>query len=236
VIAWLVAGETIAALLLGYVADMRRDDNVSATSTLAAIATLGLGAVAATGHLALASVGAGAMLILLASRDLLHRAVALTSESDIQALLRLVLVVLVVLPLLPDAAMGPYGALNPRRLWTVVVVTVGFSFTGYALVRILGPRRGALVNAGWLFVGLRRAGAYAPSPGWGLFALRVGFATLLLGVWLGWGSWAIDWVGLGHRPWLRVAWLVAFLVGAVLIYFAALAVMGLRLRQFARRG
>ena len=31
-------------------------------------------------------------------------------------------------------------------------------------------------------------------------------------------------------------WLVAFLVGAVLIYFAALAVMGLRLRQFARRG
>ena len=95
---------------------------------------------------------------------------------------------------------------------------------------------GALVNAGWLFMGLRRAGAYAPSPGWGLFALRVGFATLLLGVWLGWGSWAIDWVGLGHRPWLRVAWLVAFLVGAVLIYFAALAVMGLRLGQFARRG
>ena len=95
---------------------------------------------------------------------------------------------------------------------------------------------GALINAGWLFMGLRRAGAYTPSPGWGLFALRVGVAALLLGTWLGWGSWIIDWVGLSQRPWLRVAWLIAFLGGAALIYFAALAVMGLRLRQFARRG
>lgn len=138
---------TIAALLLGYAADMRRDNNVSATSTIAAIATLGLGALATSGHMALASGGAGATAILLASRTALHRAIAFTSEDDLRGLLRLVLVVFVILPLLPDATMGPFGALNPRRLWMVVVITGAISFAGYILARWLGRRRGALVTA-----------------------------------------------------------------------------------------
>ena len=137
----------VAALLLGYGVDMVRDANVSATSTLAAIVTLALGAYATTGGMALAAVGAGAMLILLASREPLHRAIAATSEADIQALLRLVLVVFVILPLLPNQAMGPFGALNPRKLWLVVVVTSGIAFAGYALSRWLGQQRGGLVAA-----------------------------------------------------------------------------------------
>jgi uncharacterized membrane protein (DUF4010 family) len=143
----LLAGGVIAALLLGYAVDMRRDHNVSATSTVAAVLTLGLGAIATSGHMALASVGAGAAVILLASRDALHRAIELTSERDIAAMLRLVLVVFVILPLLPDAAMGPFGALNPQRLWLVVVVTGSISFAGYFLARWLGEQRGALLTA-----------------------------------------------------------------------------------------
>lgn len=142
----LVAG-AIAALLLGYHADIQRDGNVSATSTLAGVLALALGAMATSGAMALASAIAGAAVILLASREPLHRAIRLTSETDIRALMRLVLVVFVVLPLLPDRGMGPYGALNPHRLWTVVVVTGSISFFGYILVRWLGEARGTLVTA-----------------------------------------------------------------------------------------
>src|SRR5437870_2864922 len=106
----------IGALLLGYLTEMRQSHDLSATSAIAGVITLGLGAVAATGQMALASVGAGATVILLAARDPLHRAIRATSDADITALLRLVLVVLVVLPLLPDRSMGPFDALNPRRL------------------------------------------------------------------------------------------------------------------------
>ena len=142
----LVVG-AIAALLLGYAGDMRRDNNVSATSALAGVLTLALGAMATTGNMALASVGAGAAVILLASREPLHRAIQATSETDIRALLRLALVVFIILPLLPDRGMGPFGALNPSRLWTVVVITGSISFVGYILIRWLGERRGALVTA-----------------------------------------------------------------------------------------
>jgi uncharacterized membrane protein (DUF4010 family) len=137
----------IGALLLGYLTEMRQSHDLSATSAIAGVITLGLGALAATGQMALASVGAGATVILLAAREPLHRAIRATSDADIAALLRLVLVVLVVLPLLPDRGMGPFDAVNPRRLWLVVVITAGISFVGYVLARLLGERRGTLLTA-----------------------------------------------------------------------------------------
>ncbi len=96
--------------------------------------------------MALAALGAGATVILLASRDALHRALVYTSEADIRAMIRLVLVVFIILPLLPDIPLGPYG-LNPRRLWTVVVITGSISFIGYGLIRIFGGRRGVMLTA-----------------------------------------------------------------------------------------
>lgn len=143
----ILAAGAVAGLLLGYAVDMRQNHKVSVTSSVAAVLTLGLGATATSGHMALASVGAGAAVILLASRDALHRAIEFTSENDIKALLRLVLVVFIILPLLPDVGMGPFGALNPQRLWLVVVITAAISFAGYLLARWLGQQRGALLTA-----------------------------------------------------------------------------------------
>ena len=114
ILALLIFAGAVATLLLGYGFDMWRDGNVSATSTLAGILTLGLGAMATTGSMALASVGAGAA---------------------------------VILPLLPDEGMGPLDALNPYRLWTVVVIIGSISVVGYILVRWLGERRGAMLTA-----------------------------------------------------------------------------------------
>lgn len=143
----ILAAGAVGGLLIAHAVDMRQNHKVSATSNVAAVLTLGLGATATSGHMALASVGAGAAVILLASRDALHRAIEFASENDIKALLRLALVVFVILPLLPDVGMGPFGALNPQRLWLVVVVTGAISFIGYVLARWLGQQRGALLTA-----------------------------------------------------------------------------------------
>ena len=146
-LAALIVAGAVGTLLLGYWTNMQIDRNVSATSALAAILCIGLGALATMGNMAAASVGAGAATILLASRERIHKAIDQVTEEDIRALVRLVLVVLVVFPLLPDRDMGPYSSLNPQRLWIVVVVTVAISFAGYALVRWVGERRGALLAA-----------------------------------------------------------------------------------------
>ena len=94
---------------------------------------------------------------------------------------------------------------------------------------------GALLNAGWLLVGLRRGGHYRPLPGWGRFLLRVLLACGVLGAWLAWAAQAVDWIGL-QPAWGRRAVLMAgVLGGAALLYFAVLAACGLRPAHFRRR-
>ncbi len=95
---------------------------------------------------------------------------------------------------------------------------------------------GALVNAGCLLIGLRRGGLYTPSPGWGAFIARLLLATSALAAWLGWAAWRIDWISLAPRWGWRIAALTAVLVGAALLYFALLALCGMRPRQFMRHG
>jgi putative peptidoglycan lipid II flippase len=90
---------------------------------------------------------------------------------------------------------------------------------------------GSLVNAGWLLIGLQRAGRYRPATGWGLYSVRVCVATALLGVGLWLAAQHIDWLGLRHQPFVRIGAMVGCLVGAGVVYFGALAASGLNLRQ-----
>jgi putative peptidoglycan lipid II flippase len=95
---------------------------------------------------------------------------------------------------------------------------------------------GALVNAGWLLIGLRRQGHYRPAPGWWGFVARILPANVALAGGLAFASMQLDWLGLQAHPALRAAWLAGIVGAAVLGYFRLLALAGLKLRQFVRRG
>lgn len=94
---------------------------------------------------------------------------------------------------------------------------------------------GALINATWLLVGLMRRGSYRPSPGWGLFAVQVLAATALLGVFLTWGAHSFPWVQWRAQGWLRAGAMAGMLAASAAIYFTALALAGVKLRQFVTR-
>ena len=93
----------------------------------------------------------------------------------------------------------------------------------------------AIVNAGLLLVGLRRRGLYHPQAGWRGFLARVVGVTAILGAGLAAASQLIDWVALRADWALRIGLLAAVLAVAALGYFGLLHVVGIRLREFARR-
>jgi len=93
---------------------------------------------------------------------------------------------------------------------------------------------GALINATCLYIGLRRMGAYTPSPGWPGFLARVLLATAALTGVLAWLSWRVDWIGLATQWGWRIGLMAASLVGVAVLYFGLLAMAGLRPRQFMR--
>lgn len=115
-----------------------RGDQLSATSALAAVLTLAIGCVATRLSPMLGLGTAAASFALLRARHTLHALLRGLDEREIEAVARFLLVALVVLPLLPDAEFGPYGAWNPRKIWMVVVMVTGLSFVGYVLARRMG--------------------------------------------------------------------------------------------------
>ncbi|MFM2052559.1 MAG: murein biosynthesis integral rane protein MurJ [Pseudomonadota bacterium] len=94
---------------------------------------------------------------------------------------------------------------------------------------------GAMVNATWLLVGLRRRGSYRPAPGWTAFLLRVVAGCAVMGAGLAWAERAVDWIGLQASGGLRALVLAGVLAGAAVAYFGTLALLRVDLREFARR-
>ncbi len=81
--------------------------------------------------------------VLLAARSPLHRFVrSVLTDDELRDLLIFAAATLVILPLLPDKPIGPYGALNLRTVWTIVILVMAVSALGYVAVRLVGPRYG----------------------------------------------------------------------------------------------
>lgn len=115
------------------------------TTEMAGIVVFLVGVVAVRGPVELAVVVAGATAVLLHWKEPLHAFVRRLGEDEVRAVLRLVLLAMVVLPVLPDRAYGPYEVLNPSHIWLMVVLIVGISLAAWVIRRLLGPGRGALV-------------------------------------------------------------------------------------------
>ncbi len=93
---------------------------------------------------------------------------------------------------------------------------------------------GACVNAGMLYFFMRRQGFFHPQPQWLVFLLKLIVALCAMGAVVWWTSGSeTEWLTM--TTWakcLKLSWVVT--LGAA-IYFAALWVMGFRLRDFSRR-
>lgn len=122
------------------------DSQTGMTTETAAVITYLLGGAAVTGHSELAVALAIATSALLALKNPLHDVVARLHRKDILAGLKLLFATFIVLPLLPDEPIDPWGALPPSRLWLVVVIVSALSLGGYVAVRWLGPTRGTAVT------------------------------------------------------------------------------------------
>lgn len=93
----------------------------------------------------------------------------------------------------------------------------------------------ALINALWLLIGLIRRGAYQPSKGWVKYMTQVLIASTLLAAFLLWGAQSWNWQALHSREWVRIGLMALMLTGSAAIYFGALRISGVQLRQMLRR-
>jgi uncharacterized membrane protein (DUF4010 family) len=148
----LVAGFLATALLItagNLVRIQTREAEPGQTTEFAALVVFGLGAWVGTGSImgsmAVPVVLAGAVVVLLHFREPIHDMVGKIGEKDLRATMQFVLIALVILPVLPDRDMGPYGVLNPYQIWWMVVLIVGLSLAGYVAYKLFGAGAGSVL-------------------------------------------------------------------------------------------
>jgi putative peptidoglycan lipid II flippase len=168
--------------------------------------------------------------------EFLQRDVMMTRNALIGYAVGLVGIILVKV-----LAPGFYAKQNIRTPVKIALATlVVTQLLNAALVPSLGHAGltlsislGACFNAGWLWYAMHRSGSYRPEPGWAAFLVKLAVALYLMGgaLWYSMGS-ESSWfeIATGARS-LKLTLVIA---AGTLTYFASLALMGFRLRDFHR--
>nr|WP_271210212.1 DUF4010 domain-containing protein [Rhodococcus wratislaviensis]GLK35326.1 membrane protein [Rhodococcus wratislaviensis] len=188
----------IAALVVGWYwvrTHIPPRPDVGTTTAFAALVAFLLGALA--WHYPSLAVALGVIvLVLLSVKYPMHEfAEHMIDERDITDFCVLLAIGFLVLPLLPDRDVGPYGALNPATIGRLVLMLSLIGWVGYVATRILGPRWGLLIvgfgggfvsGAATTAVMARTARRERDSPDALPAALIVNLSTILLVVGITW--------------------------------------------------
>ena len=134
-------------MVVAHVLATREDRDYGVTTVVAGLVTFAVGAVAVQGHLSVAAAIAVVAATILGLRPQLHVWEQRLDRRELLALFQLLLISVVVLPVLPDRGLGPWGAVNPYFIWWMVVLVAGISSLGYFGVKLAGPRRGLGLTA-----------------------------------------------------------------------------------------
>lgn len=131
---------------------MCRDENLadkdySATTAIAGMLAFALSAYAMVGNFRAAAAAAVAAAGLLALRNDIHGFVKVITWPELRSALILLAMTFIVLPVVPDDPIGPFGGVNPREVWLMAIILAGVAFIGYAAVKYFGARHGVLIAA-----------------------------------------------------------------------------------------
>lgn len=131
---------TAALAVLSSVA--ARDEDPDLTTQVALVLTTMLGGLCLD-HPGFAGATAVATVILLAARSRLHHFVNRTlTPTELRDGLVFAAATFIVLPFLPDHPIDPFGAVNPRGVWTIAILVMAVGAVGHIATRALGARYG----------------------------------------------------------------------------------------------
>ena len=133
------------------------------TGEVAVLATLMLSALAQQNPSLSAALGVLAAALLHAKQASQHISRVLITDQELQDALILAAAALVVMPLLSDQAMDPWGVLQATTLWRIVVLVMAVGMLGHVAQRALGGRWGMPLAA--FFSGFASSTAVVVSTG-----------------------------------------------------------------------
>lgn len=116
------------------------------TTEISAITVCLLGGAVMFGYAELAVMLGILTSAILTFKQPLHGLVSKVGTDDLYAGVKLLIASFIVLPLLPNETIDPWMALNPYKLWLLVILISSMSLLGYIAVRWLGAAHGLVLT------------------------------------------------------------------------------------------
>jgi len=144
---WIVAAGVVvvgAMIVAAYHRGQAEEADPGTTTVIALLVAYLLGVLTAIGERQVAVMIAIATTALLYFKPELRGVLERFTRRDLLSVLQFAVITFIVLPFLPNHGYGPYEALNPYRIWLMVVLVSGIGLAGYIALRLVGGTRGAL--------------------------------------------------------------------------------------------
>ena len=140
---WLMFASLICVAIFASVAFyVRRDERLGLMTEISLLFTVVLGALAMTAPVLAASLAVVAAILLSAKEPIHGFVLGVVTKDELNDFLILSGATLIILPLMPNATMGPFAAINPHNLWLVVILVMAIGAFGHLALRIIGGRIG----------------------------------------------------------------------------------------------
>ncbi len=147
---WVLGAAIIALAALTVISNVhllrKGEFDSGLTSEMAILVMFGVGCLLVAAPIEVPIAIGGGVAVLLHAKEWLHGVSGKLDRRDLTAIMRFALIALVILPILPDRAFGPFNVLNPREIWWMVVLIVGISLGGYIVFRFFGARAGVVLG------------------------------------------------------------------------------------------
>ena len=140
---WLLIASIFCVMIFAATAYYsKRTEDPGLTTEITLIFSVILGGLAMSEPI-LAAALAVSIAILLSAKEPMHGFVLATvTKDELNDFLILAAATLIILPLVPNAFVGPFEAINPRNLWLIVILIMTISALGHLALRWLGGRVG----------------------------------------------------------------------------------------------
>ncbi len=126
--------------------EMRHHQSFGVTSIVAAMLAFVLGAFAVLGDMQVAAACGVATMTFLSLKSTLHGFVQRITWTELRSGLLLLAMTFILLPILPNRTVDPWGLVNPFETWLLTVMIAAISFAGYIAIKAFGSRHGIVFS------------------------------------------------------------------------------------------
>ncbi len=136
----------LSMLALSYVFAIFKEGVNSATSEVALFLTFLIGFLNANNEFVLAALITTAIILLLISKEALHLLAKKITKSELNSIIKLILISFIILPILPNLDMGYLDFFNPYKTWLMVVLISVITMVSYVAIKVIGNKKGLTIS------------------------------------------------------------------------------------------